>query len=100
GRVGTKRQIHPGYRVADLTNFRSDADDFHRHRRHRGVGFSQVGPLGRWQAKLDVTADRAPGAEVYLGESLVDDRRLVPGSAVEFGERLAEDETADDRLKV
>src|SRR6185295_7724283 len=93
-RLGSKRQIHHGYRVAHLSNFRSDADDGHRHWRRRGVGFSQVGPLGGWKPKLQVTADRTPGAEVHLGESLVDDRRLVPGSAVQFGERLTEDETA------
>ena len=51
------------------------------------VGFSQVGPLGRWQPELEVTADRTPGAEVHVGESLVHDRRFVPGSAVQLGER-------------
>ena len=71
-----------------------------RHRRRGAVGFSQVGPLGRWRPELEATTDRIPGAEVHLGESLVHDRRLVPGSPVQLGERLAEDETADDGVKV
>ena len=45
-------------------------------------------------------ADRTPGAEVHVGESLVHDRRLVPGSPVQLGEGLAEDETANDGVKV
>jgi hypothetical protein len=56
--------------------------------------------LGRWQPKLQVTADRIPVAKVHLGESLVDDRRLVPGSTVQFGERFAKDETARDGPKI
>ena len=38
-------------------------------------------PLGRWRPELEVTTDRTPGTEVHLGESLVHDRRLVPGSS-------------------
>jgi hypothetical protein len=56
--------------------------------------------LGGWRPDLEAAADRIPCTKVDAGESLVDDRRFVSGSAVQLGERIAEDETADDRLKI
>ena len=56
--------------------------------------------MDRWLPDLEATTDRIPGAKVDADESLVDDRRLVPWRAVQLGERLAEDETTDDGLKV
>ena len=47
-----------------------------------------------------MTADRTPGAEVHVGKSLVHDRRLVPGSPMQLGKGFAEDETAEDGVKV
>ncbi len=47
-----------------------------------------------------MTTERIRGAEVPVGESLVHDRRLMPRSPVQLGEGLAEDETADDGVKV